>query len=303
MNSNETRWSKTKQYSGISSSLFIDLIQFYILITVSNNTMATASQNDTRRKTLVLLGRKGDGKSASGNTMLGRPCFSTDFRASNVLTPCAKETTLDLPNFTEVNVIDTPGMLNTDIPDADVEKELSRVFDLASVEGGIDAFLIVLRAERFTTELRNTIKYVRELFGPDVMKYAVLVFAGLDNLEFDGVTFEEFIQNMPKELAEDMTELKMGFNNRSASDEQKQQQVTRLLSLVSQLRNKTKYTVDNVPSESPMHRWVRHSSNGPTPTTEPSSNKLQKVVHDPIRSYTKKIGKAYHDSRVLHHLT
>lgn len=62
------------------------------------------------RTSVVLIGKTGNGKSATANSIIGRRSFTSRASSSGVTTCCELQTTV-LQNGLPVNVIDTPGII------------------------------------------------------------------------------------------------------------------------------------------------------------------------------------------------
>uniref|UniRef100_A0A9J7XX46 AIG1-type G domain-containing protein n=1 Tax=Cyprinus carpio carpio TaxID=630221 RepID=A0A9J7XX46_CYPCA len=175
---------------------------------------------------LILLGTSRAGKSASGNTILGRNAFVTNESPLSVTCQCSVNhatvsgrsvTVVDTPGF-----FDTPDEVNTD---EQVKKEIARSVYLSSP--GPHAFLIVLRAnDRFTEHEQQIPQQSEIMFGQEVLKYSIILFTHGDLLK------GESIENLIKEnsrlrhLVQECGDRFHVFNN---EDEYNREQVTDLL--------------------------------------------------------------------------
>ncbi|KAF4116482.1 GTPase IMAP family member 8-like isoform X2 [Onychostoma macrolepis] len=138
---------------------------------------------------LVLLGRKQTGKSASGNTILGRQAFLSKKSYTSVTQDIAvaSGTVGHIP----VTVYDTPGFCDPELSEEEIQQKIEKV--LQKCESGRCVFLLVIKVFRVTEDERETVEKFEKLLGEERLKKTWILFTRGDELEEENMTIQEFI--------------------------------------------------------------------------------------------------------------
>lgn len=200
------------------------------------------------RLNVVLIGRTGCGKSATGNTLLGRRVFKS--KASILSVTKYVDFDFGHPGRYRCMVVDTPSIISTENNIEDnIEAAIKNMKMVMSVcHGEVDAFILVVRAfSRLTEEDRSMLESYKRILGDSFFNHTVVVVTRGDiwledaEMEDTDTNFDTWCKQKTglfAALYRDCEGRFVLFNNTERNEEKNNEQREQLMNLVWDLRRR-----------------------------------------------------------------
>ena len=183
----------------------------------------------------MLIGKTGEGKSTTGNTVLGKYEFQTALSAESITNTTKRGQAERFGR--KLVVVDTPGLYDTSVGNEEVITEITKCYGITSP--GLHAIVLVVGIARFTLEEKKTVEFFLDRFGKNLENFLIIAFTCKDKLEQEEMSVHDYVNTLSH--SSELWKLLNRINNRyvvfgyKGRQEDRENEVQDLLNMIDNM--------------------------------------------------------------------